>query len=572
MLTASLVAAGRLAAPSHPAAVPVIVLERPGHHAEAIHAATAAGGTIGRSLALIGGFAASVPAGALAALGAAPSVEALAPDRPLHLFGSADDSAVTGAADAGSMAFVAHAIGADDAWHHGATGAGVDVALIDSGIGRVAGLDRAGKVVNGPDLSFDLQAGLAAHLDTFGHGTHLAGIIAGRDDGGEAGTAPARGSFAGIAPDARLINLKVAGSAGETDVSQVIAAIDWVVQHRDDAGLHIRVLNLAFGSDSAQDYRIDPLSRAVEVAWEHGIVVVVAAGNAGDAHAGLADPAYDPFVIAVGAADTHGTTGAADDTVPAWSGRGDGDRSPDLVAPGVSVRSLRVPGSSLDAAVPAPADAPRFIGGSGTSQAAAVVAGAAALLLGERPSLTPDAVKAILRASATPLALADATAGGAGLVDAEHALEARTPTANQAWTPSTGTGSLDAARGSARVSAAGLPLDGERDIFGAPFDAGAWAAAADQGAAWDGGSWNGNAWTGTCWCSQSWAGLSWSGLSWSGLSWSGLSWSGLSWSGLSWSGLSWSGLSWSGLSWSGTGDPALGDGSAGWTTVEWDPH
>jgi serine protease AprX len=246
------------------------------------------------------------------------------------------------------------------------------------------------------------------------------------------------------------------------------------------------------------------------------------------------------------------------------------------VAPGVSVRSLRVPGSSLDAAVPAAPQDPRFIGGSGTSQAAAVVSGAVALVLADRPDLTPDQVKALLMDTASPMPLADAQARGAGLVDVEHALESHArPAASvvATWERSTGTGSLDAARGSSRVAVDGIPLDGQRDVFGAPFDGAAWAAASARGAAWDGGTWNGHAWAGTCWCATSWAGLSWSGLSWSGLSWSGLSWSGLSWSGLSWSG-----LSWSGLSWSSAVAPAANPldaapveaGSAGWTTVAWD--
>ena len=131
----------------------------------------------------------------------------------------------------------------------------------------------------------------------------------------------------------------------------MIAAIDWVVQHRQANGLNIRVLNLAFGTDSGQDYRSDPLAYAVEVAWSKGIVVVVSAGNSGGA--GLTDPAYDPFVIAVGAADTTGAgEGGSGATVPDWSSRGDGARNPDVVAPGVGIVSLRAPGSFIDEEYP----------------------------------------------------------------------------------------------------------------------------------------------------------------------------------------------------------------------------
>ena len=162
-----------------------------------------------------------------------------------------------------------------------------------------------------------------------------------------------------------------------TDVSQVLAAIDWVVQHRQDHGLNIRVLNLAFGTDGAQDYRLDPLAFAVEVAWRKGIAVVVAAGNGGAAAGRLNNPAYDPFVIAVGAVDGNGTSTMADDVVPSWSSSGDGVRNPDLVAPGKSLVSLRVPGSHIDRTFGATARVgkTRFFRGTGTSQAAAFVSG-----------------------------------------------------------------------------------------------------------------------------------------------------------------------------------------------------
>ncbi len=443
------------------------------------------------------------------------------------------------------------------------------------------GLAADGKIVNGPDLSFDLQAGAPAYLDTFGHGTHLAGIIAGRDDFVAPGERPGYGEFAGVAPDARIVNVKVASAAGETDVSQVIAAIDWVVQHRTDGGLNIRVLNLSFGTNATQDYRIDPLAYAVEVAWRKGIVVVTAAGNSGDLGGPLADPAADPYVIAVGAEDMHATTTSSDDTVPSWSSAGDGTRGPDVVAPGVSVVGLRDPGSILDLAAPS-ATGSRFIRGSGTSQAAAVVSGGVALLLQRQPNLTPDQVKAALVATAKPLAGASQIVQGAGLIDLEAAAAADVSSATQKWPRSTGTGSLDAARGGLAIQAGGAGLDGERDLFGAPWDGSAWAQKSLDGTSWVDGSWNGNVWTGTCLCAASssgpawdavpWSGLSWSGLSWSGLSWSGVSWSGVTVSGLSWSGLSWSGLSWSGLSWSAQSWAGLSWSGLSWSTAGWSSH
>ena len=556
------VVGGIPAAASGADSVKVIVREVPGHHREAARQVQRLGGEVGPRLALVDGFAARIPARATAALLRSPEILAVTPDSALRLSGSGD----VGGATTTSMPDLPHLVGATDLWKAGVTGAGIDVALIDSGVAPVDGLTGSDAVVNGPDLSFDRQAGAPPYLDTFGHGTHMAGIIAGRapasGGGGDSGGAT------GVAPGARIVNVKVASAGGETDVSQVIAAIDWVVQNRDRDGMHIRVLNLSFGTDSAQGYMEDPLAYAVEVAWSRGIVVVTAAGNSGEHQRRLADPASDPYVIAVGAADLNGTRRVADDTVPAWSSPGDESRSPDLVAPGVAIQSLRTPGSIIDLMSPSPTES-RLIRGTGTSQAAAVVSGAAALLLDARPWLTPDQVKALLTSTATRLPLADPGAQGAGLLDLGDAAAAPAPSAVQRWPRSSGTGSLDAARGSMRVSMDTTVLDGERDIFGAPWNGERWARESLDGKTWDHGTWNGNRWTGDCRCATSWSGLSWSGLSWSGLSWSGLSWSGLSWSGLSWSGLSWSGLSWSGLSWSGLSWSGLSWSSAAWSGLSW---
>ena len=291
--------------------------------------------------------------------------------------------------------------GAGEYWNDGFRGQGVDVALIDSGVAAVDGLNAPGKVLHGPDLSFESQQDEFRHHDTFGHGTHMAGIIAGRDT---ATPQPVQKGvqdhFVGVAPQARVTSLKVADSHGNTDVSQVLAAIDWVVQHRRDPGMNIRVLNLSFGTDGVQDYRFDPLTYAAEVAWRSGIVVVVAAGNRGDGSEKLDNPAYDPFVLAVGGADGRATYDVADDVIGDFSSHGDASRVPDLVAPGTSIVSLSAPGSRADVENPAARVGTRQLRGSGTSQAAAVVSGAAALVVSQRPGITPDQVKELLTPTA----------------------------------------------------------------------------------------------------------------------------------------------------------------------------
>ena len=520
------------------------------------------GGAVLENLEIIGGFTATVPASMVDTLATDPSVSAVTPNAALQL-SSAGWTDATGvdpnpSTYDGSVNRVADSIlQSPDFWSQGYKGAGIDVALIDSGVVPVNGLTYPGKVVNGPDLSFESQSDTFRYLDTFGHGTHMAGIIAGRDDG-----APISGTgqdFLGVAPESRIVSVKVAGHDGATDVSQVIAAIDWVVQHKNDNGLNIRVLNLSFGTDSTQSYVLDPLAFAVEQAWNAGIVVVVSAGNDGNEHA-LRNPAMDPFVIAVGASN-KGNTRPKIKSVMDFSNCGTLERSVDIVVPGESIASLAAPGSSAYDDYPRSVVGGRYMLGSGTSQATAFVSGAAALILSQRPDLNPDQVKALLMENANGKfdRSVDQLCYGAGLPDLAKVRDRMVerndkgiPKTVQRHTPSTGLGSLEASRGTDHLEMGGAVLEGEQDIFGNTWDGTSWSTAAAQGTSWSGGDWNGTSWSGLSWSGLSWSGLSWSGTSWSGLSWSGLSWSGTSWSDKVWSGTSWSGLSWSGTSWSGT--------------------
>ena len=212
-----------------------------------------------------------------------------------------------------------------------------------------------------------------------------------------------------MAPDAKLLALKLATTDGSTDVSQVIAALDWVTEHPVmPDGTRVRVINLSYGTDSAQAYQNDPLAAAAENAWKHGIVVVTSAGNSGSDTGGLSDPAIDPYVLAVGAADSSDKVNGwapKHTKVASFSNVATG-RHADLIAPGTSLVSLRAPGSYVDANNPqglVSGDVSgRLFRGSGTSQAAAVVSGAIADLLQAFPSLTPDQVKYALTASADP--------------------------------------------------------------------------------------------------------------------------------------------------------------------------
>ena len=511
------------------------------------------GGTVTARLGIIHGFAATMSQAAIEELRADPTVVSVSPDAPLSPASDAYDAS----GDVNSMASTTDYSGATAWWRAGYTGAGVDVALIDTGVAPVEGLNAANKVVYGPDLSVESQASNLTNLDTFGHGTFMAGLIAGHDGSLQApyDQAPAS-TYRGMAPDARIVSIKVGSADGGTDVSQVIAAIDWVVQHAHDPGFNMRVINLSYGTNSTQSYVLDPLAYAAEVAWNNGIVVVAAGGNYGFQNhmnnaPALADPAVDPYLIAVGSTDPNGTATMSDDVVTdfsPWPKRG-ATRGVDLVAPGSHLQGLRVPNSYIDANYPGGRIDDRYFRGSGTSESAAIVSGAAALVLQKYPNATPDRVKRLLTSTGFQI-YAKSQAMGGGELQLSKALTAGLPFALQTWTPSTGTGSLELARGTDHLTADGVTLTGEQDIMGSPFDSVAMAALEAMGKSWSGGVWNGKSWSGNSWSGISWSGLSWSGKSWSSADWTSNSWSGKSWSTTDWSGKSWSGISWSGDAWS----------------------
>ena len=531
----------------------VIVTSVDGSVASAAAAVDAAGGEVDAELGIVGGVAATVPAASLAELAADPEVRSATIDGTLSPRDDDDDDEGWGGTAPGtSLEEITRTIGADEYWDDDYKGEGIDIAVIDTGVSpvRLFGEDAEDKIINGPDLSFESQNPDTIYLDSNGHGSHMAAIIAGDYDDDR-----------GVARKSRIVNVKVGAFDGSVDVSQVIAAIDWVVQHKNDNGMNIRVLNLSYGTDGTQDPAVDPLSFAVEQAWKAGIVVVVAAGNDG-AGVPLNNPATNPYVIAVGAADSAGDKYTANDSVATFSSCGIG-RTVDVVAPGKSIESARVPNSVSDLDHPEARVGSYRFKGSGSSQAAAVVSGAAALIIDQRPGITPDQVKQLLIDSAQPIA-GSSDCQGAGQIDLGVAKDMATPSAIQNHGAATGTGSLEGARGNHHVAMDGVDLVGEMDIHGTSWSGTSWSTASANGTSWSGGEWNGTSWSGTSWSGTSWSGTSWSGTSWSGTSWSGTSWSGTSWSNQTWTGTSWSGTSWSGTSWSGTSWSGTS-----WTGLSW---
>jgi serine protease AprX len=290
-------------------------------------------------------------------------------------------------------------IGADKLWDAGITGKGVGVAVIDSGIS--GGIPDFKAADGSSRISANvIVSGATRPGDDLGHGTHVAGILAGNSFNRDAAD-PAYGRYVGIAPEADVIALKVADDADEATMVDVINALQYVVHHKAELG--IRVVNISMSSDTPASYRDDPIDAAVEYAWHSGIVVVVAAGNRGDAADAVRyPPGNDPYVISVGATDELGTADPSDDVTAPFSSRGvtqDGADKPDVLAPGAHIVAPLAPDSAFQTLCPS-----CIVGGSyfrigGTSMSAPVVAGAAALLLQARPDLNPDQIKGLLTAN-----------------------------------------------------------------------------------------------------------------------------------------------------------------------------
>jgi serine protease AprX len=472
------------------------------------------GGRVTRALPIVAGFAATMPAAAVDALARLAGVRAVTPD---------DRVRVQGAASTGPIRSVyPKVVRADAVWQRGITGRGITVAVLDTGVapglpdlaGRLVQVrnDLTGRTEPCKNLSGELDCN-----DRYGHGTFIAGLVAG--NGASSG-----GRWKGVAPEASILSVKAAGADGSADVSNILAAIQWVVSFKDR--YNIRVLNLSLGTDSTQDWRTDPLNYAVERAWAAGMTVVVAASNEGPAAGTITKPADDPWVITVGATDDRGTVPVGDDRLPDFSGRGPtahGLAKPDLAAPGAHVISLRAPGSTIDTQFPNYVDG-AYRQGSGTSMATGVASGAAALMLQANPGFTPDRVKHALVATARDAASSDPLAVGAGVVDANAAAFSAPPgMANQGLARSDGKGSLALSRGSVQVR-----LD---DPLGSILGSTLGITLTAQLLLWNPGGYTGSAWIPSSWYLSTWEVHRWNRVNWYGNDWPGRRWHGSSWYG-----------------------------------------
>jgi serine protease AprX len=431
----------------------------------------------------------------------------------------------------------------------GQEGRGVTVAVVDTGVAEAG--DLAGRVVGHIDVTG------TGGGDGFGHGTFMAGLIAASGTG-------SNGAYRGVAPGARILDVKVAAQDGSTDLASVLKGLQAVADRGPAYG--VKVVNLSLTSGSPLPYQIDPLNLALQALWKRGVTVVVSSGNDGPAAGTVSTPGNDPTLLTVGGLDENGTASRTDDTVAAWSSRGrtaQGVDKPDLVAPGAAVIGLRSPGSVIDVQHPAGRVGEQYFRGSGTSMAAAVGSGVVAGVLAANPRLKPDDVKALLEDTAYQSrgVSREREAGSGGLDAAEALAEApsvrpgRAPAADSAapGDPERWRALVEAidAKNVTAANRAWRSLSPEARSWAArswadlDFSARSWA-----GQSWAARSWAGNGGTGEEWAARSWAARSWAGQQWTARSWAGVTWAADDWAARSWAGDEWAARSWAGTSWS----------------------
>ncbi|MDQ5825869.1 MAG: S8 family peptidase [Chloroflexota bacterium] len=456
----------------------------------------AAGGKVTKDLSIINAFAAAMPAGSVDDLAATGGVRWVSPDAAMEAAGKevkvtpTPTPTCTDCTDTKSLKnYYIFATKVDQVWNSAPylQGQGMTVAVVDSGLDSthsdfsVAGDLKTPRVI-GKEKFNSFTSSMS---DGYGHGTHVAGIIAGNGSSDP-------GKMIGVAPKANLVNVKVSDDDGRATASDVVAGLQWVLNNK--ATYNIRVVNLSLNSSVYESYHTSPLNAAVEVLWFNGIVVVVSAGNNGTAT--LFPPANDPFVITVGAVDDKSSAGLSDDYVTTFSAYGttpEGFAKPDLVAPGYKIRSTLADSSDLSKKYPTylvddTVAYGEYFKMSGTSMAAPIVAGAVALLLQDEPNLTPDQVKYRLKATAVKSTKTwpgySSAKAGAGYLDVKAAVNGTTT-----------------ASANTNIQASQLLWSGSEPIT------------------WGSVNWNSVNWNSVNWNSVNWNSVNWNSVNWNSTYW-----------------------------------------------------
>jgi serine protease AprX len=505
-----------------------------------LNAVVQAGGQILTQYTIINGVEASVPSTALASLASLPGL-IVTPDVSVAV----QSAPVSTGPHTPSDAFITQT-GADQLAAAGDRGQGITVAVLDTGIDNLP--DFQGRLIGGTDLTktnnpFD---------DDYGHGTFVAGLIAGNG-------ASSNGQYSGEAPAANLVAIKVAGADGSTKLGTIIKGLDWA--DKNESKYNIRVLNMSLGYQPTQSTENNPLDQAVERLWNDGVAVVTSAGNAGPDNGTILSPGDDPLAITVGALDDMAQANVANDEMNDFSSAGptyyDGWAKPDLVASGRSVVSLAAPGSTIYNNNPSARIGSGNFVGSGTSFSSAITSGAAALVLADNPSLTPNQLKGRLLAETNPGPVSNPYVDGHGAL---NAYAAATTTANINYNQSTA--GVAATPNNATVS---LSPTGPCNTWNPAL----WTGTEWNGTEWNGTEWNGTEWNGTEWNGFAFAGAAWNGAAWNGTEWNGAAWNGTEWNGAAWNGTEWNGAAWNGAAWNGTEWNGAAWNGTEWNGTEW---
>lgn len=400
--------------------------------------------------------------------------------------------------------------GATNAWAGTAgpadNGARVTVAVLDSGV------DLAHPDLKGHVIGVNVNRAASGPTDGYGHGTHVAGIIAGQDSAGQ---------YIGIAPGANVVSVKLSDDTGVTYESDVLRGLQWVSQNR--TAYNIRAINLSLSASVPQSYATSPIDAAVENLWHQGVTVVASSGNLGAGEDAVwYAPGNDPLAITVGCLDDNQTVASGDDSLCMISSRGvteDGFAKPDLVAPGRKIVSALAAGINGQPAALAKTFPDRITADghhirlSGTSMSAPMVTGAVALLLQRQPGLTPDQVKQLLVSTASGY---PGQADKAGKLNIVAALQANVP-------PATPQPLLPIGGSAAPAGQITLLWDGSRWAnsywTGGHWDAGYWDAGHWDTTYWDAGHWDAGHWDAGYWDAGHWDAAHWDAGHWDAGHW-----------------------------------------------------